>query len=97
MTTRDPKFKHTMRLWGVVTFVSFALAGLALIGQSREAHNRRAANAATWHAVICAIERATAANPLSTVQQSKAQIAFFNDLLVQDVHTVPCKVTVPHA
>lgn len=46
-------------------------------------------NKATWHKVICHIERQTLLGPAPKAQKA-ASIRFFNDVLINDVGTTAC-------
>lgn len=47
-----------------------------------------------WHAVICSIEQAVYKNKTLTVVKKRDAIAFYDGLLINQVHTVGCGYTV---
>lgn len=85
----DQKFFRRMQLLGVITAVAFALAGLSLVQSGRERQSRISDNKKVWHAVICSIEQQVIRSGISRDRATKA-IAFYDSLLINDVHTSPC-------
>lgn len=74
----------------LVVLLALAAAGGALIVRFSETNTNRAANLATWHTVLCGLERDSNRNPISTPAQ-KQNAAGFLDSALNEIHAPPCK------
>jgi hypothetical protein len=79
----------------VVTLAAFGLAGYELYARHRQTNTNQVQNAMVWHAVLCSIEQQTLNDPFASNSAKRAQLLFFDGLLVHDVHTKGCGLRLP--
>lgn len=71
-------------------------AGIAggIYARFQQGNKNRTDNARIWHAVLCDLEVATAANTKVPIADRRRAIVFYDRLLVKDAHAAPCGIKV---
>lgn len=88
------RWRLTVDILAVVSALSLLLTGWALYDRFDQGNQARQDNKRVWHAVICALETATAHNTKVDVTSRKLAIKFYDQLLTEDVQTTGCGIAV---
>lgn len=96
------RFRLIVTAAAFVFLLSSLTTGWALYTRFSQSNTRfaqavaaRKDNAKTWHAVICSIESATLRSKTLNAVQKDDALAFYDSLLVTNVHTAPCGLRTP--
>ena len=88
-------FARRMAYISGAIFVTLSLMlAWSLYDRFEQTNEARRENKAVWHAVICNIEQSVIANGKTPLSDKVVFIRFYDGLLVNDVHTRGCGITV---
>lgn len=95
--TASKRWRLAIDFLALLAAVAIILSGWALYDRFSTSNHARSENRAVWHAVICGIEQAVVKDDKThkrTADHTRTVLAFYDRLLVEDVHAAPCGIVV---
>lgn len=90
--------KHTKLVIAVIAltvFVAMVVSGVSLIARFNQTNVLRERQDRVWHVVLCDIEQQTLSDKKTSLAEKIQAVKFYDGLLVRDIQTAPCGLTIP--
>jgi hypothetical protein len=88
--TASKRWRIAIDFLALISATALILSGWALYDRFSGTNRARADNKRVWHAVVCSIEQAVYKNKTLTITKKRDAIAFYDGLLINQVHTSGC-------